>query len=242
MSLRHNSPSSPSIQAGRLVPGHFAGSYGTLEVDLLAPIEKIWLDPEGSSKGSKGTEPSAEGTMAFEKLAMASAIAAWSYHQLCYCRRCPGGLTRGNPCKALQANALSRAMACPQPSPSKSRQPARDEIRASMSREKSLQPVIIRRQDSGSMGRVRRGLTATTWSILPAFTINWYLPCTPVYQGSVKKEIFFRWLADDVLPLLDGGPQMIFVMDNCLIHHGANIVRLILEAGPRIEYLPPLIF
>ncbi|EME80798.1 uncharacterized protein MYCFIDRAFT_176181 [Pseudocercospora fijiensis CIRAD86] len=41
-------------------------------------------------------------------------------------------------CKALQANALSRAMACPQPSPSKSRQPARDEIRASMSREKSL--------------------------------------------------------------------------------------------------------
>ena len=39
------------------------------------------------------------------------------------------------------------------------------------------------------------------WSVLPAYTIDDYLPCTGIREGWFNGEAFFRWLADELLPL-----------------------------------------
>jgi len=61
---------------------------------------------------------------------------------------------------------------------------------------------------------------STRWSILPAYTIDGYLPQPLVIQGSVTGELFVNWLEDSVLPQCAPypGPRSVLVMDNCSTH------------------------
>lgn len=80
------------------------------------------------------------------------------------------------------------------------------------------------------------------WSVLPALTIDGYLPCTLCVHGSVDKAKFVWWLEEQMLPALEArypGKEMIIILDNCSIHHGDVVRQLIAEAGHQIEYLPP---
>ena len=58
------------------------------------------------------------------------------------------------------------------------------------------------------------------WSLLPAYTIDGYLPGYLIHQGSVMKEMFIDWLQEEVLNYCTAypGPWSILVMDNASIH------------------------
>ena len=75
------------------------------------------------------------------------------------------------------------------------------------------------------------------WSILPALTIDRYLPDPLIIQGAVTKEVFVWWLLNRVLPLLQ--PGMIIVIDNASIHYNLEIDEALAIAGVAIKYLPP---
>jgi hypothetical protein len=55
------------------------------------------------------------------------------------------------------------------------------------------------------------------WSILPAYTINGFLPGTLIWQGLITSEIFNAWIESSVLPHCIPG-YIILVLDNALIH------------------------
>ena len=55
------------------------------------------------------------------------------------------------------------------------------------------------------------------WSILPAYTINGFLPGTLIWQGSITSEIFNAWIESSVLPHCIPG-YTILVLDNASIH------------------------
>jgi hypothetical protein len=58
------------------------------------------------------------------------------------------------------------------------------------------------------------------WSILPAYTIDGYLPGYLIHQGSITKDMFIDWLRDEVLEYCTAypGPRSVLVMDNASIH------------------------
>ena len=79
---------------------------------------------------------------------------------------------------------------------------------------------------------------AQRFSILPALTVDGYLPgSTLVVRGSVTGAIFEHWLEYMILPQLKRGK--VLVMDNCSTHHGERLKDLCAEAGVRLLYLPP---
>ena len=75
------------------------------------------------------------------------------------------------------------------------------------------------------------------WSILPALTVNGYLPEPLIIQGSIDKNVFKWWLVNRLLPCLE--PGSIIVMDNASIHHNLEIDKWLHRHGVVIEYLPP---
>lgn len=83
------------------------------------------------------------------------------------------------------------------------------------------------------------------WSVLPAYTVDGYLPGYLLHQGSVVRDMFISWLRDHVLPYMrrfeEGKdvPRSILVMDNAKIHHGEEVERLCALAGVKLLYLPP---
>ncbi len=79
------------------------------------------------------------------------------------------------------------------------------------------------------------------WSVLPAYTIDGYLPCTGIREGWFNGEAFFRWLADELLPLCSPfpAPKSVIIMDNASIHCNARIEELIISHGCEVRYLPP---
>src|SRR4051812_6030811 len=58
------------------------------------------------------------------------------------------------------------------------------------------------------------------WSVLPAYTIDGYLPGVLIHQGSITKALFLKWLNEAVLPLCQPypRPRSVIVMDNASIH------------------------
>lgn len=58
------------------------------------------------------------------------------------------------------------------------------------------------------------------YSLLPAYTVDGYLPGYLIHQGSVTKDMFIKWLKDDVLPLCQPYPlpRSVLCMDNASIH------------------------
>lgn len=90
----------------------------------------------------------------------------------------------------------------------------------------AITPTLIRR-----LGRGER------WNILPALTIDGYLPGSLVIQGSINREAFRWWLLERVIPQLTVG--MIIIMDNVSFHHGLGLEAVLPARGISIEYLPP---
>jgi transposase len=82
---------------------------------------------------------------------------------------------------------------------------------------------------------LRRG---ERWSILPAITIDGWLPDCLLHQGSVTGEMFLDWLGLAVLPKLQHNGY-ILIMDNASIHRVEGVRELCEYHGVRLEYLPP---
>ena len=81
----------------------------------------------------------------------------------------------------------------------------------------------------------------TTWSILPAYAIDGYLPCTAIREGYFNKEAFLAWVRDDLLPYCNPypGPKSIICLDNVSVHLDPRIQQVTEEAGLIIKFLPP---
>ncbi len=79
------------------------------------------------------------------------------------------------------------------------------------------------------------------WSVLPTYTIDDYLLCIGIREGWFNGEAFFRWLADELLPLCSSfpAPKSVIIMDNVSIHCNARIEELITSHGCEVRYLPP---
>ena len=63
---------------------------------------------------------------------------------------------------------------------------------------------------------MRRG---ETYSILPAYIVDGYLPCTGLKKGFFNKEDFFEWIIYDLLPLCNPypGPRSNAVVSTSLL-------------------------
>ena len=85
---------------------------------------------------------------------------------------------------------------------------------------------------------LRRG---QTFSVLPAYTTEGYLPCTVVREGYFDNEAFFNWINNDLLPHCNAysASRSVIVLDNVSTHL-KNRIREVVEAkGCLIKYLPP---
>ena len=86
---------------------------------------------------------------------------------------------------------------------------------------------------------IRRG---KTWAILPAYTVDGYLPCTAIKEGYFNHEDFLEWIVRELIPTLrakyDGRP-MVIVLDNVSIHTNDAITEVLRNAGHVVRYLPP---
>lgn len=80
-----------------------------------------------------------------------------------------------------------------------------------------------------------------SWSILPAYTIDGYLPCTGVKEGWFNGEGFYSWVANELLPHCNAypAPRSVIVMDNVSLHCNPRIAELIRSHGCEVRYLPP---
>ena len=78
------------------------------------------------------------------------------------------------------------------------------------------------------------------WSVLPAYTVDGYLPCTGFKQGWFNAEAYFRWIADELLPHCNTfpAPRSVIVMDNASIHCNRRIKELIAQYGCEVRFLP----
>ena len=78
------------------------------------------------------------------------------------------------------------------------------------------------------------------WSVLSTYTIDDYLLCTGIREGWFNDETFFRWLADELLPLcsLFSAPKSVIIMNNASIHCNRRIEELIISHECEIRYLP----
>lgn len=61
---------------------------------------------------------------------------------------------------------------------------------------------------------------------------------TLMHEGSINKEIFYKFLKDILLPKLTNR-SYVFLMDNVRFHHSVNVVDLIINAGHKILFTPP---
>lgn len=88
-------------------------------------------------------------------------------------------------------------------------------------------------------GNIERG---ASWSVLPAMSINGYLPCTRIERGYLNRQDFLYWLEEQLFPAILAiyGPcSKVIVMDNCSIHTNRDVEELINAHGHLVKYLPP---
>ena len=80
-----------------------------------------------------------------------------------------------------------------------------------------------------------------TWSILPAYIIDGYLPCTGIREGYYKREDFIARLQDELLPHCNPylGPRSVISLDNLDIHLGGRVQEILEEAGCIVKFPPP---
>ena len=80
-----------------------------------------------------------------------------------------------------------------------------------------------------------------SWSVLPAYTVDGYLPCTAIREGYFNQEAFLAWVRDDLSPHCNPypGPKSIICLDNVSVHLDARVQQVIEKAGLIIKFLPP---
>ena len=78
------------------------------------------------------------------------------------------------------------------------------------------------------------------WTILPALSLDGYICSTIVPEGFNGNQ-FVDFIRDHLLPVMQPFPaeRSVVIMDNCAIHHSEAVQLLCLEAGVRLEFLPP---
>lgn len=79
------------------------------------------------------------------------------------------------------------------------------------------------------------------WNVLPAYTIEGYLPGYLCTQEPITQELFVEWLVQTVLPHCNPfpGPRSVIVMDNATIHHAPAVAEILEANNVRLIYLPP---
>ena len=83
--------------------------------------------------------------------------------------------------------------------------------------------------------------TDNTYSILPAYTTNGYLPCTGIRKGYYNKDEVIDWLTNQLLPLCNEYPRerSIIVLDNVSVHVDPRLIEAIEQKSCIVKYLPP---
>jgi transposase len=80
-----------------------------------------------------------------------------------------------------------------------------------------------------------------TWSILPAYTTEGYLPCTGIRKGFFNGDAFVSWVVNELLPHLNPFPQprSVICLDNLNVHLDHRIRHALEAKGCLIKFLPP---
>lgn len=93
-------------------------------------------------------------------------------------------------------------------------------------------------QDGRYHADPRRG---RSWSVLPAYTVDGYLPCTGFKEGWFNAEAFFRWIINELLPHCGVFPihRSIIIIDNASVHCNPRIEEVIRQHGCEVRFLPP---
>jgi len=84
-------------------------------------------------------------------------------------------------------------------------------------------------------------LRGERFSVLPAVTVDGVV-AVDIFKGSVNREMFIKYLKEDLAPVLTPypGPQSVVILDNAAIHHDEEIHAIIEdECGAKLIYLPP---
>ena len=85
---------------------------------------------------------------------------------------------------------------------------------------------------------MRRG---DTWSILPAYTTEGYLPCTGIKKGFFNCDDFLSWVMNELLPHCNPWPQprSIIVLNNLSVHLDPRVRDAIEVKGCLLRFLFP---
>ena len=77
--------------------------------------------------------------------------------------------------------------------------------------------------------------------MLPAYTIEGYLPCTAIKEGWFNGDELYDWIITQLLPHCNAfpAPRSVIIMDNASIHVNPRIKEAIEAHGCQIRYLPP---
>jgi DDE superfamily endonuclease len=80
-----------------------------------------------------------------------------------------------------------------------------------------------------------------TWSNLPAYTTEGYLPCTGIQQGYFDGEAFLSWIVNEFLPHLNPFPlpQSVICFDNLNMHLDDRVQHVLENKGCLIKFLSP---
>jgi len=76
------------------------------------------------------------------------------------------------------------------------------------------------------------------FSVLPAYTVNGFLPFALITQGSIKAVEFYEWLATCLLPQLTPHYHVL-IMDNNKTHMNQRIDEICNRFGIHVRRLPP---
>jgi transposase len=80
-----------------------------------------------------------------------------------------------------------------------------------------------------------------TWSILLAYTVDGYLPCTGIRLGFFDGDAFVAWVLNELLPHLRPFPEprSVVCLDNLNVHLDPQVLAALEEKGCLIRFLPP---
>lgn len=84
-------------------------------------------------------------------------------------------------------------------------------------------------------------LRGQRFSVLPALSTEGMI-ALEIFEGSVTKERFFRFIDEQIAPILTPypGPRSVVILDNCAIHHDEELRRIVVEeCNAKLVYLPP---
>ncbi len=78
------------------------------------------------------------------------------------------------------------------------------------------------------------------WSVLSIYTKDEYLFCIDIRENWFNDETFFRWIADELLPLCSffSTSKSVIIMNNASVHCNRRIKELIISHECQISYLP----